>query len=138
MYIRTKDGVYELVDNLYQYHNGVEKFWYAKEENGKTLAIEITADKILNQSENLFELFDEYCYIKDGVVSQYLTIDFKFKRDDEFCALRNKLTANGIAEISKGISKYELENGELKFAIWTDWGLKYVAKMDSEGKLVLI
>ena len=116
MYIRTKDGVYVLS----------EAYWAGNK------------DEILAQSENLEELCDEFCYIKNGVVSQYLTISFKYKRDDEFCALRNKLTANAIAEISKGISKYELENGELKFAIWTDRGLIYVAKMNENGELELI
>ena len=135
MYIRTKDNIYEVTNNKYGVieENGVFKIhcenmghhWYSELE-------------VIKQSENLEELCDEFCYIKNGVVSQYLTIDFKFKRDDEFCALRNKLTANGIAEISKGISKYELENGELKFAIWTSKGLIYVAKMDNEGKLELI
>lgn len=133
MYIRTKDGVYLKIREC--------------DENNKILIVGktitdfgtyIEKKDIISQSENLEELCDEYCYIKDDVISQYLTIDFKFKRDDDFCALRNKLTANGIAEISKGISKYELENGELKFAIWTSKGLIYVAKMNNEGKLELI
>ena len=119
MYIRTKDGVYNTI------HLTSKMLEHYKAD-------------IINQSENLEELCDEFCYIKNGVVSQYLTIDFKFKRDDEFCALRKKLTANGIVEISKGISKYELENGELKFAIWTSKGLIYVAKMNEKGELELI
>jgi hypothetical protein len=123
---------------------------FIRTKNGKIISYDENANKIdlpmilnypnqiLKQADTIWELCDEFCYIKNGVVSQYLTIDFKFKRNDEFCALRNKLTANGIAEISKGISKYELENGELKFAIWTDKGLIYVAKMNSEGELELI
>jgi hypothetical protein len=123
---------------------------FIRTKNGKIISYDENANKIdlpmilnypnqiLKQADTIRELCDEFCYIKNGVVSQYLTIDFKFKRNDEFCALRNKLTANGIAEISKGISKYELENGELKFAIWTDKGLIYVAKMNSEGELELI
>ena len=122
MYIRTKDGRILDFDKL----NEVSK-----------LSIDM-AEEPIREAKTIEELCDEFCYIKNGVVSQYLTIDFKFKRDDEFCALRNKLTANGIAEVSKGISKYELENGELKFAIWNSKGLIYVAKMDNEGKLVLI
>lgn len=122
MYIRTKDGRILDFDKL----NEVSK-----------LSIDMEEESI-REAKTIEELCDEYCYIKDGVVSQYLTIDFKFKRDDEFCALRNKLTANGIAEISKGISKYELENGKLKFAIWTDKGLIFIAKMNGKGELELI
>lgn len=122
MYIRTKEGRILDFDKI----NEVSK-----------LSIDM-AEEPIREAKTIEELCDEYCYIKDGVVSQYLTIDFKFKRDDEFCALRNKLTANGIAEISKGISKYELENGKLKFAIWTDKGLLFVAKMNDKGKLELI
>lgn len=125
MYIRTRDG--RIVDTTkYPEHPaswGIQASDYAL---------------TIKQSENLEELCDEFCYIKNGVVSQYLTISFKYKRDDEFCALRNKLTANAIVEISKGISKYELENGELKFAIWTSKGLIYVAKMNENGVLELI
>lgn len=129
MFIRTKNRIYqvesETCDKQGYYIEGYEYDVILKKQ-------------VIKQSENLAELCDEFVYIKDGIASQYLTIDFKFKRDDEFCALRNKLTANGIAEISKGISKYELENGELKFAIWTDKGLIYVAKMNSKGDLELI
>ena len=130
MYIRTKNKIYQVESTLRD--NG-----FVKGYNVGYMAF-ITKDQVIKQSENLEELCDEFCYIKNGVVSQYLTISFKYKRDDEFCALRNKLTANAIVEISKGISKYELENGELKFAIWTSKGLIYVAKMNEKGKLELI
>lgn len=123
-FIRTKDG--RIVDT----ENAYEPLQWAEQASDYALTIK--------EADTIEELCDEFVYIKDGIASQYLTIDFKFKRDDEFCALRNKLTANGIAEISKGISKYELENGELKFAIWTDKGLIYVAKMNENGKLELI
>ena len=128
MYIRTKDGVYDTSKGLY---TPSIKMWAIG-------TVTIYDEQIIRKSETIEELCDEFCYIKDGVVSQYLTISFKYKRDDEFCALRNKLTANAIVEISKGISKYELENGELKFAIWTSKGLIYVAKMNENGELELI
>ena len=151
MYVRTKDGaIYDLkskeISSIEQKDCWVNIFYYNREkgqylewdDNGGRSMDTIYKTEILKQSDNLEELCDEFVYIKDGIASQYLTIDFKFKRDDEFCALRNKLTANGIAEISKGISKYELENGELKFAIWTDKGLIYVSKMNDKGELELI
>lgn len=122
-YIRTKDGVYELVDNLYQYHNGVEKFWYAKEENGKTLAIEITANKILNQSENLEELCDEFIYVSKQ------NEDYE-KNEKPIIAITRKLTS--LIKIANATNSVVLG------AIWTDKGLIYVAKMNENGKLELI
>ena len=95
-------------------------------------------EDIIAQADAIPLLCDEFCYIKDGIISQYLTINFKFKREDEFCSLSNKLTANGIAEIIKRISKYELQVGELKGAIWTSKGLEFVAKMNENGVLCLI
>ena len=127
-YIRTGNNIYKISKIL---------------KNGNILIkgkfhIDKNLANYFKLADTIEELCDEFCYIKDGVVSQYLTIDFKYKREDEYCSLRNKLTANGIAEITKGISKYELENGKLKLAIWTDKGLIYVAKMNKKGELELI
>lgn len=133
MYIRTKDKIYE-TESPFLDNNGK---WVGYNIVEDDMAI-ILRCQVIREADTIEELCDAFCYIKDDIVSQYLTIDFKFKRDDEFCALRNKLTANGIAEISKGISKYELENGELKFAIWTDKGLQFVARMNSKGELELL
>ena len=115
MYIRTKDGVYELVDNLYQYYNGVEKFWYAKEENGKTLAIEITANEILNQSENLYELCDEFMVMLND------------RCEDMYSSYENLKN-----------SAWYRDDIEIKGAIYTDKGLIYVAKLNDEGELELL
>lgn len=127
-YLRTKDNIYLIQKDISYGGNQIYKVYY------NDFAI-IGNHKVAN---NIEKLCDVFVYIKDGIVSQYLTIDFKFKREDEYCSLRNKLTTNGIAEISKGISKYELENGELKGAIWTDKGLIYVAQMNNEGELELL
>ena len=138
MYIRTKDGrIAEVKENMAikRCSENVLRLVY---KDNRSICVLSGNDDITKEAHTIEELCDEFVYIKDGIASQYLTIDFKFKRDDEFCALKNRLTANGIAEISKGISKYELQVGELKGAIWTDKGLIYVAKMDSDGKLELI
>lgn len=121
-YIRTKDGVYELVDNLYQYHNGVEKFWYAKEENGTTLAIEITANKILNQSENLYELCDLF------IDEETKTIFHK----------HNGYVINWKTNMVYSLKALSESYHSVKGAIYTDKGLIYVAKMNEKGELELI
>ena len=128
-YIRTKDGIFEVANE-----RTITEFQVIDHLHNRAFL----KDEILAQADTIEELCDEFVYIKDGVVNQYLTIDFKHKREDEYCSLRNKLTANGIAETTKGISKYELEKGELKFAIWTDKGLIYVAKLNKNGELELI
>ena len=85
-YIRTKDGVYKVVDTYEtKYVVG-----YTEDDFEKV----IYKENIINQSENLEELCDEFVYCPNG--------------------------------------------GTIKGAIWTDKGLIYVAKMDSEGKLELI
>lgn len=124
MYIRTKDGVYSLVDTYYMCVDGVETYMY--DNNGR--GVEIRGSQILKQSENLEELCDEFVFNSD--ISNYV-IDKKFI----------ELTKAIILKIYK-------ENDETDYvkamhpkfygAIWTDKGLIYVAKMDNEGKLVLI
>lgn len=98
MYIRTKDGVYVLS----------EAYWAGNK------------DEILNQSENLEELCDEF--VIEWLPTNHkdiFTIDKYSKEVIKSCIGNNKTNVYG--------------------AIWVDGkGLIYVAKMDSEGKLVLI
>ena len=119
MYIRTKDGVYEELDTTEQ---GVWTIYGKFIEN----------NEILKQSEDLEELCDE------------IVIDnWKERGKPVYCFKYVKKTKtayciDGGGYITLFIPKI-LECGcIIKGAIWTEWGLKYVAKMDNEGKLVLI
>lgn len=116
MYIRTKDGVYEVKVN--KYHELV----YCK-NNQLVLSC-----NIINQSENLEELCDE------GV------IEVKFGSTG-YIAHFNK----NIHELKKflkyleecqPITKDEILN--VYGAVWCEFGLKYVAKLDDKGELELI
>ena len=74
---------------------------------------EIFKTEPLAKSENLEELCD--CYVFEFENASRFVIDA-----DEYCNYENHIRKNCYG------------------AIWTDKGLIYVAKMNSEGKLVLI
>ena len=92
MYIRTKDGVYVLS----------EAYWAGNK------------DEILNQSENLEELCDEFV----GV--------------DNTCENGHQL----LRAVPYKCANFW--NGGVYGAVWCEFGLKYVAKLNSKGELELI
>lgn len=83
----------------------------------------IRKDQVINQSENLEELCD--CFVKvwckRKVNPEVLIYDEQYEEEKE----------NILLVYPKG-------NIAIYGAVWTDKGLIYVAKMNSEGKLVLI
>lgn len=106
MYIRTKDGVY-LVDEER------ETYFIKLSKNG--FENYVPRKKVLNQSENLEELCDEFVYCKNDFYEMYRQLDYTHY-DKEY--------------IKNG--------GTIKGAIWTSKGLIYVAKMNDKGDLELI
>ena len=110
MYIRTKDGVYEV-----SHYND----WATHKRKGATLidgdkTSYIKNENIINQSENLEELCDEFVLIERNAKP----IIFKTLQG----SINNKIYDD---EIIYG-------------AIWTDKGLIYVAKMNEKGELCLL
>lgn len=128
MYIRTKNGVYEVIqaNDIYTEvkgnTNGVPL------NNGNTA---IHFKEILNQSENLEELCDEfvlfYMETKNLLSIPWATYEQRgvWKKEKEH--IINEITNH--PPYRKPI---------LYGAIWTSKGLIYVAKMNDKGKLVLI
>lgn len=109
MYIRTKDGVYEIDKNT----KGTEEFLWVKTNKANIVQC-VWLNCITNQSENLEELCDEFVGVDKTIENGHqLLRAIPYK-----CA--------------------NFWNGGVYGCIWTDKGLIYVAKMDSEGKLVLI
>ena len=107
MYIRTKDGIYETRENGETYNGFGCKF------NNET--IKIHKKDILNQSENLEELCDEFVGI------------------DKTCENGHQL----LRAIPYKCANFW--NGGVYGAIWVDGkGLIYVAKMNDKGDLELI
>jgi len=109
MYVRTKDGVYDTSKGLYT-------------PSIKMYAIGIKTiyeDDILKQAETIEELCDEFvALIQPDNYEEYGSLLSDY---DDMVRLFKKYPKN----IFYG-------------AIWTKWGLKYVAKMNDKGELELI
>ena len=101
MYIRTKDGVYEVSSkqkNTYYVLNG--RWQFEKQD-------------IINQSENLEELCDEFVVV-------------------------NNTCFNTPQLLGTVIDKDYYKHEEVYGAVWCEFGLKCVAKLNSKGELELI
>ena len=105
-YIRTKNRIYQVESTLRD--NG-----FVKGYNVGYMAF-ITKDQVINQSENLEELCDEFV----GV--------------DKTCENGHQL----LRAIPYKCANFW--NGGVYGCIWTSKGLIYVAKMNSNGELELI
>ena len=113
MYIRTKDGVYE-VDEVKPYFLDENQKLFINNE----LRIAINENQVIAQSENLEELCDEFVI---------------HRKEMNYNFVWNKERNVGFYYFCSFPEKYDVYG-----CIWTDKGLIYVAKMDSDGKLVLI
>ena len=91
---------------------------FNKTFNGASIRI-IYGNEIIKQSENLLELIDEFVVIRDSTKI-------------------NQLVRTDSIEHLKEMMKEDKRIVEVKGAIWTDFGLKYVAKLDDKGNLELI
>ena len=116
-YIRTKDGVYK-IDEVKPYFLDEKQKLFINNE----LKVAINEQRVINQSENLEELCD--CIIETkGHTGDYF--HYTYTAFDE--PSKERLLDDMINQ-----------DFEVYYAIWTSKGLIYVAKMDNEGKLVLI
>ena len=123
MYIRTKDGVYK-IDEVKPYFLDEKQKLFINNE----LKVAINEQRVINQSENLEELCDEFvCEWFAKKVNRYRHIYCRFKigQGKELYRRDTPLPADVNFEIYAGI----WINGK---------GLIYVAKMNENGELVLI
>lgn len=113
MYIKIKEP-YEQTIHIMKVHHETEDCYVCelKKDNSYLSA---SKEWVLAKSENLEELCDKFVYCQNGFYEMYSKLDF--------------------AHYDK---EYIKNGGTIKGAIWTSKGLIYVAKMDSDGKLVLI
>ena len=111
MYIRTKNRIYE-VENILR-DNG-----FVKGYNVGEMAF-ITKDQVIKQAETIEELCDEFVVIRDGTKT-------------------NQLVRTDNIEYLKEMMKEDKRIVEVKGAVWTDKGLKYVARLVEDGGLELI
>ena len=113
-YIRTKDGIYELID--FSKTNGMEcanHYGYKDKQTGINMLMTLNETKRYKQADTIEELCDEF-------VLQGTT-----KLGTRFDTLNEAKT-------------YKVECDTLYGAIWTDKGLIYVAKMNDKGELELL
>lgn len=123
MYIRTEDGVYEVVE--FDEECIIPSMLIKVKNYGKERITHCCKSDIIKQADTIEELCDEFVYIEyknPRVLDRVITREIKEK---------------GI-KVAETIYCHPNWNGLMYGAIWTDKGLIYVAKMDSEGKLVLI
>lgn len=118
-YIRTKDDVYELYYNSeFEYYEVITKGF--DRTRGQFIITENNIGKY-ETADTIEELCDEFVVKHINNEKPYITDNYQ-KHD--LLKDRQKAYEYGV-EIVYG-------------AIWTTKGLIYVAKMDDEGKLVLI
>jgi hypothetical protein len=114
-YIRTENGIYEVSElNEYATHYKMNKTVVIDKLQTKY----ILNKSILAQADTIEELCDEFVNVSK--VSKEIRITGEYHLVE-----RSLYTIKGMSGITYG-------------AIWTSKGLIYVAKMNSEGKLVLI
>ena len=110
MYIRTKNRIYE-TEGTFLDNNGKWKYYNILKDD---MAI-ILRSQIINQSETIEELCDRFVVI-DKETKEVISI----------------VTFLAYAKLWSSC-KYNIFG-----AVWCEWGLKYVAKMNDKGDLELI
>lgn len=110
MYIRTKNRIYKIESETCN----KQGYYIDRYEDDV-----VSKDQVIKQSESLFELIDEFVVIRDSTKI-------------------NQLVRTDNIEYLKEMMREDKRIIEVKGAVWTDFGLKYVAKMNSKGILELI
>ena len=122
-YIRTKYGIYEYAD----YDN--ECIIPMPIVKRKGVLYHCAKCNIIKQADTIEELCDEFVYAN------------KEKDIKCFCLLHQPITTIYYGAKLEDIETKKLindKNVEIYGAIWTELGLKYVAKMNSKGELELL
>lgn len=124
MFVRTKDGVYELKNNMF-IENAVYFLFGKFEKSNKKHLFRNDKDlgEVVNQSENLEELCDRYIGISNN---KPMIIKYEF--DEYYDEYGDTYTKEEL------LMEYDIVYG----AIYTDEGLIYVAKFNESGELELI
>lgn len=106
-YVRTKDGIYEIAEEIVNEYTN--KFIY------KTAKGYFYNEDKIKKAETIEELIDKYVLDKiDIIFINKEHTKYRFEGSDEWFDITD-------TELRKGIYG----------AIWTEWGLKYVAKYNN-------
>ena len=130
-YIRTKENkIYQINKDLFE----EDIFHFVNKEGVATISIEENKLYLLGRiADTIEELCDEFV-IREFQYGDYFPIKTKPHNSYSVFALLDP-----AKEHFKKLSKYRGKAlQDLYGAIWTEWGLKYVAKMNDEGELELL
>lgn len=111
-YIRTKDGRIIDLTNYKLNEETVDILYFFYCWDILAGGITIKKESILNQADTLEELCDRFVVVEHGLDDPF-SVDFE-------------------------IAKTFIGKAKVYAAIWTEWGLKYIAKMNEKGSLELL
>ena len=121
-YIRTKDGIYRNASV------STDLVIICRDRE-----CEVNPSDILKQADTIEELCDEFVD-----TSELKTTNTGGWLYDEFDS-KNKCLVYYAEDERRTIPLNEFEDlSKIYGAIWTEWGLKYVAKMNDKGELCLL
>ena len=155
-YIRTKDGVYEYKNNkVFKYITKeiIVDAGYGKElPKGSFVKIGETWNNYYGRWTSIIDENGNIYDIRPNRVEEVIE-EIKYKEADtieELCdqivyngylyqttLLNNCLIEDSFEELDESITDEMIKEG-IYGAIWTKWGLKYVAKMNNKKELELI
>ena len=115
-YVRTKDGIYEVVEDNNKEWGKQIVVKFPKNLNMKLADVK---DQIIKQSDNLDELCD--CFVTEG--NRHIVWDKQQNKGITF------------EQVKDSFASYHFK---IFGAVWCDKGLIYVAKMNKDGVLCLI
>ena len=123
-YIRTKDRIYEVKEENVKFRDKLYYMAYERKTNGGESIISLIAiDKVVNSSDDPAELCDEFIYNdQEYDLPQRCHQSYRGEWYDE-----QRIRCLNNEEVLT-----------IKGAIWTNKGLQFVAKMNSEENLELI
>lgn len=120
-YIRTKNKVYEVES---EYINNESK-WIGYNIVGDDMAL-ILKDQVIKQADTIEELCDEFvCYGNNSY-----SLLHRITKIDKYAVFKDRSAGRVEDLMKKGCVFYG--------AVWCEFGLKYVAKMNEKGVLELI
>ena len=118
-YIRTGknhwEGIYEVI--------GKQELYYLVEDEDWKDGSLIPKCNVVKQADNILELCDVFVWDKDLCIINF------YKRT---------LSIKGDSEYHEFDLDWCLKTSPIYGAIWTEWGLKYVAKMNENGEFELL
>lgn len=119
-YIRTKDGIYEIN-------------WFDADNFGDEKGDIHSNCEIISEADTIEELCE--CLV---VRNRAINRRFIYSKDGFRKRVKRNKTNKWGRDNYEDRLKYLLEYNDVYGAIWCEWGLKYVARMNSNGEFELL